>query len=80
MAQLLAGEFTKADNSFKQYLVRQNFVTKEDNRVAGAIAYSVSDHQRALRHWEKLNAKEKQEILNAIADESETYSPLAIAR
>jgi len=79
MAQLLAGEFTQADNSFKQYLVKQNFVTAEDNRAAGAIAYAVGDHDRALRHWQKLSAKEKQEIQNAIADESKTYGELAVA-
>jgi len=80
MAQLLAGEFTQADNSFKNYLVKQKFVTAKDNRLAGAIAYAVGDHQRALRHWQKLNGKEKQEILNAIADESQMYEGLAVAK
>ena len=80
MAQLLAGEFTQADNSFKNYLVKQNFVTAEDNRLAGAIAHAVGDHQRALRHWQKLNGKEKQEILNAIADESQMYEGLVVAK
>lgn len=79
MVQLLAGEFTQADSTFKQYLVKQNFVTVEDNRIAGVIAYAVGDRERALRHWQKLSGKEKQEILNAIADESETYGELAVA-
>ena len=80
MAQLLAGEFTQADNSFKQYLVKQNFVTAEDNRAAGTIAYAVGDKDRALRHWQKLSGREKQEILNAIADDSKTYGELAVAK
>jgi len=79
MSQLLAGRATQADESFNHYLVKQNFVTAEDNRMAGAIAYAAGDHERALRHWQKLSGKEKQEILNAIAGESVTYGVLAIA-
>jgi tetratricopeptide (TPR) repeat protein len=80
MVQLLAGEFKQADNSFKQYLVKQNFVTAEDNRTAGAIAYAAGDHDRALRHWQKLSGKEKQQIMNAISDESNAYGRLAVAK
>jgi len=79
MVQLLVGEFTQADSTFKQYLVKQNFVTAKDNRIAGAIAYAVGDRERALRYWQKLSGKEKQEILNAIEDETETYGELAVA-
>jgi tetratricopeptide (TPR) repeat protein len=79
MAQMLAGQFKQADDSFKQYLVKQNFVTAEDNRTAGAIAYAAGDHDRALRHWQKLSGKEKQQILNAIAEESKAFGELAAA-
>ena len=80
MAEMLAGQLAAADESFQQYLVRQKYVTAVDNRAAGAIAYAVGDRDRALRHWQRLNGNEKQQILNAIAEEAETYGALATAR
>lgn len=80
MAQLLAGDFSGADNSFKKYLVRQSYVNSEDRRMAGAIAYANGDHQRAYRHWNKLDPASKKQILDVVADESEFYTQLARQR
>ena len=57
MSQLSAGQAAQADASFNCYLVKQNFVTAEDNRTAGAIAYAAGDDERALRHWQKLSGR-----------------------
>jgi tetratricopeptide (TPR) repeat protein len=80
MAQLLAGRFKQADDTFKQYLVKQRFVTAEDNRTAGAIAYAAGDRERAFRHWKNLSRKEQQQILNTIADEPQAAVTLAVNR
>ena len=77
MAQLAAGDFAAADESFKQYLVRQRYVSSDDNRTAGAIAYARGDHQRAYRHWSQLDPVEKKQILDVIGNESEQYSQLS---
>ena len=77
MAQLSSGDFAGADESMSAYLSRQNYVTAEDNKVAGAIAYALGDHQRAFRRWQHLTSKQKREILNAIEDDSDVYSKLA---
>jgi len=78
MSQLLAGQFKSADDTFKQYLIKQSFVTAEDNRTAGAIAYAVGDKERAFRHWKNLSGKEQQQILNAIVDPSQTLAGVAM--
>ena len=80
MAQLLAGRFKQADDTFKQYLVKQRFVTAEDNRTAGAIAYAAGDRERAFRHWKNLSRKEQQQILNTVADEPQSAATLAVNR
>jgi tetratricopeptide (TPR) repeat protein len=79
MAQLSAGRFKEADDTFKLYLVKQKFVTKEDNRVAGAIAYAAGDSERAFRHWKTLSSKEQRQILNAIDDEPHRAAEVAAA-
>jgi len=80
MAQLLAGRFKQADDTFKLYLIKQRFVTAEDNRTAGAIAYAAGDRERAFRHWKNLSRKEQQQILNTIADEPQSAAALAVNR
>ena len=80
MAQLLAGRFKQADDTFRQYLIKQRFVTAEDNRTAGAIAYAAGDRERAFRHWKNLSRKEQQQILNTIADEPQSAATLAANR
>jgi tetratricopeptide (TPR) repeat protein len=80
MSQLSAGRFKQADDTFKLYLVKQRFVTAEDNRTAGAIAYAAGDKDRAFRHWKNLGRKEQQQILNTIADEPQPAATLAINR
>lgn len=77
MSQLMAGNFRDADTTFNQYLARQNYITREDNRIAGAIAYSVGDHARAYRHWKNLSARERKQVLDTIVDESAVYQQLA---
>lgn len=79
MAHLLAGQFTHADQAFNQYLARQKYVDATDKKMAGAIAYAVGDHARAYRYWQHLSEKEKQGIMNALADEDALYEKLAAA-
>ena len=78
MTQLSAGRFKEADDTFKLYLVKQKFVTKEDNRMAGAIAYAAGDRERAFRHWKTLSSKEQRQILNAIDDEPQRTAEVAL--
>lgn len=70
MAQFRAGKFTEADQSFKQYLSKHDYVTEEDEKLGGAIAYAAGDRQRALKHWQKLTHRERQAILNALGDDA----------
>ncbi|MCU0916571.1 MAG: tetratricopeptide repeat protein [Planctomycetes bacterium] len=78
MAQLLAGRFKQADDTFRLYLIKQKFITKEDNRLAGAIAYAAGDRERAFRHWKTLTSKEQQKILNALDDQPTQAAEVAM--
>lgn len=80
MAQLLSGQFRQADDTFRRYLVTQSFVTAEDNRTAGAIAYAAGDRERAFRHWKNLSSKEQQQILNAVADQPQPTAGVAMGK
>ena len=76
IAQFRAGQFDKADQTFKQYLSKHEYVSEEDERLGGAIAYAAGDRQRALKHWQKLPHRERQAILNALEDDATTYEML----
>jgi tetratricopeptide (TPR) repeat protein len=78
VSQMRAGQFTAADLSFKQYLSQHEYVTAQDEKMAGAIAYAAGDRQRALNHWQKLTRKERKAILNAIDTDTQTYQALAV--
>ena len=76
VAQFRAGQFTKADHTFKQYLSKHEYVSEEDEKLAGAIAYAAGDRQRALKHWQKLTHRGRQAIINALEDDTDTYQML----
>lgn len=76
MAQFRAGQFAQADQTFKQYLSKHEYVSEDDERLGGAIAYAAGDRQRALKHWQKLPHRERQAILNALEDDATTYQML----
>lgn len=78
IAQMQAGQFATADQTFKQYLRKHAYVSQEDNKMAGAIAYAAGDRQRALNHWQKLPPKERKAILNAIDTDATAYQVLAV--
>ncbi len=76
IAQFRAGKFNAADQSFKQYLSKHDYVTEQDEKLGGAIAYAAGDRQRALKHWQKLTHRERQAILNALGDDAEAVQML----
>ncbi len=78
VSQMRAGQFNAADLTFKQYLSQHEYVTAQDEKTAGAIAYAAGDRQRALNHWQKLTHKERKAILNAIDTDTQTYQALAV--
>lgn len=78
IAQMQSGQFYAADQTFKKYLSKHAYVSQEDNKMAGAIAYAAGDRQRALNHWQKLSQKERKAILNAIDNDVTAYQVLAV--
>ena len=71
VAQFQAGHFSQADETFNRYLGSQDFVTEEDKRLAGSVAYAAGDRDRAFKHWQTLPAKQRQAILDALASDTE---------
>ncbi len=76
MTCMAAGQFTRADEHFQEYLKHQNYVTNDDKMTAGAIAYAVGDHKRAFNYWKDLSTDDKNKILVSVQSESEQYQNL----
>jgi Flp pilus assembly protein TadD len=77
VSRFMQQEYTEADVAFSRYARMYGLADERDLLLAGAMAYAVQDHARAVELWQGLNRDTRARIASNLEDESELYVALA---
>jgi tetratricopeptide (TPR) repeat protein len=71
------GDYAGADAAYSEYVALMDRLKPDEVLMAGAMAYAVADHDRAVNHWEHLDVDTRTELARRLGNDAEQYASLA---